>query len=228
MKISIVHPSRSRPAQALATAKKWLSSAKNEANVEYWLSLDNDDQSNYGGFVDLKSSATLRILQNDNQNAIQAINAAAKRTTGNLLIVVSDDFCLAPFHWDAMLLKALEGKSDYCVKTDDGLQEWLITLPIMDRVYYERFGYIYNPVYNHMYSDTEMTCVAWMLGKYIKLDIRIPHHHYSTGKTPKDAVNEKADTTYHTGKKIFDFRKAQNFTLPQELITQPLPQLAGL
>lgn len=229
MRISIIHPSRSRPQQAAATAKKWLSSAKDLDSIQYILSIDLDDASQ----KDYQSLFTLDVLKeskyaprhmvcerNNNQSAIQAINQAATVASGDLLIVVSDDFD-CPYHWDEALRTALAGKSDYIVKTDDGLQPWIITLPIMDRVYYERFGYVYNPIYRHMWSDTEMTAVGHMLDKIIRLPITFPHNHYTTGRTPKDEVNVKADSSMAGGRQIFMERLKYNFGIENPV--KPLP-----
>jgi hypothetical protein len=222
--ISIIHPSRQRPAQAIKTAIAWLSSAKHPEDIEYWLSLDNDDTSDYRGFTNIKTKASLRILCNDNKNAIQAINAAAIRTQGELLIVVSDDFT-APFHWDFALTTLLQEHKNYVVKTDDGLQPFIVTLPIMDREYYEAQGYIYHPDYQHMYSDSHMSCKAWLEGKYINLPIRFPHNHYSTGRNRKDEVNVKADSTYESGRLTFLNHYSNNFGVTE--VKQELPVSSG-
>jgi len=110
-----------------------------------------------------------------------------------------------------LLLEALQGKSDYCVKTQDGLQPTLMTLPIMDRIYYERFGYIYHPSFSHMFADQEMTAVAHMLGKAITLPITFPHNHYTTGKFQRDAITLRNNATWQQGEKVFNQRLKTNF-----------------
>src|ERR1051325_1576707 len=147
MKITVIHPSRGRPKEAFITACKWRDRADSE--FEYILSIDNDDkslQSYISIFYDYGPTGLGHT--NHNKTAIEAINHAAKIATGDLLVVISDDFD-CPEHWDTLLLTELAGKSDFCVKTDDGLQPTLITLPIMDRIYYERYGYVYHPSYLH-------------------------------------------------------------------------------
>lgn len=146
-----------------------------------------------------------------------AINYGALHSNGNIIIVVSDDFS-CPEHWDTLLLEALKGKSDYCVKTQDGLQPTLMTLPIMDRVYYERFGYIYYPEYRHMFCDQEMTAVAHMLGKAISLPILFPHNHYTTGKFKRDAITARNNATWQQGKKLFNERLKFNFGIDNPVI----------
>src|SRR5690348_8212642 len=130
--ISIIHASRSRAVIAADTAHRWLSSAKNRANIEYILSIDEDDDTiEYAkAFQKLNIS---HVVIGANKNAVQAINAAAKKSTGRIIMVVSDDFNSCPALWDDYLIKELKDKKDFLVKTQDGYQPWIITLPIMDR-----------------------------------------------------------------------------------------------
>lgn len=214
MKISIIHPSRQRPQQAMATAKAWLSSAKDRQDIEYILSIDvTDTHENKMAYHNISADV---LLCYDNNSAITAINRAAAVSKGDLLIVVSDDFNQPPFHWDDALRIMLRGKSDYIVKTADGIQPWIITLPVMDRVYYQRFGYIYYPEYGHMFCDTEMTHVADLLDKKITLPIKFAHNHYTTGNTAKDAVNIKNDRTWSHGEALYLERMMSHFGLPED------------
>lgn len=204
--ISIIHPSRGRASMAYETAGKWLNNANNRANIEYWFSCDTDD-SQMQQYIDFVSQLGVQAKYSVNRSAIQAINRVAAMVKGNILIVVSDDFDCFP-DWDKYLLDNLEGKTDYLVKTSDGYMDnnWLITLPIMDRAYYNRFGYIYQPDYLHLFSDTEMTCVGNMLGKVVDLqnpNAVFQHNHYTINKMAKDAINEKNDATWTQGKELF-------------------------
>jgi len=217
MKISIIHPSRSRADQAYNTYRNWMEKACNWLDIEYILSIDSDyiqNETYYRAFYSFKNS--IKVVCMNNKNAIQAINNAAKVATGDLFVVISDDFD-CPEHWDTLLLKEIEGKSDFLLKTDDGLQRTLVTLPIMDREYYNRFGYIYHPDYQHMHADEEMTIVAIMLGRYIKCDLKFEHLHYSTGKTPKDAINSKNDATWSHGQRTLDRRAMNDFGIDNPL-----------
>ena len=220
--ISIIHPSRNRAEMAFNTIDKWLSSASGTIPLEYIISIDNNEpdvyryEANFGSLV-LKHSAnnSIRLVKNNNENAIQAINYGATLTTQNLIIVVSDDFDCFP-NWDIFLINALKDKKDFVVKTSDGIQDYIITLPIMDREYYNRFNYIYNPEYQHMFCDTEMTDVGHLLGKVI--DLKCPdhvfiHRHYSVNLMVKDSINEKNDATWIQGENLYYSRKANQFYL---------------
>lgn len=207
--ISIIHPSRLRPTQAKQTHDKWLS--RSSTPIEYLLSLDLSDprRLDYKGFD--------HIVLNDNRTAIQAINHAATLATGDILIVVSDDFdCVDG--WDEKLLAAVDGMSDFIVKTPDGYQKTLMTLPIMDRKYYQRFGYVYEPGYKHLWCDTEMTVVAHMLGRVVNVDVLFEHLHHSLGKSIKDDISKKNDATWKQGQAHFNERLKTNFGISKPLV----------
>lgn len=216
-KISLIHPSRNRPEQAYNTFRNWTEKAENWNNFDYTLSLDYSDPTlaKYNDWID-RYPLPSQII-NDNNSAIEAINKAAKISTGEIIIVISDDFDCTHY-WDTQLLAKLEGKSDFIVKTIDGLQKTLITLPIMDRVYYNRFGYIYHPDYLHMHCDEEMTIVGHMLGKVINLDLCFPHNHYTTGKMQMDAINAKNNATWAHGQSTLDRRAKTNFGIENPLV----------
>lgn len=222
MKISIIHPSRGRPFLGSETMNKWISRACNPEHIEYILSLDSNDpaaihySSKYKG---------VQVIHNPNQTAIEAINVAAKMTKGNIIVVVSDDFD-CPQNWDRQLLRALDGRRNFCAKAQDGHQSFIITLPIMDREYYNSFGYVYYPEYQHMFCDTEMSCVAWITGRYIPINVQFKHNHYSVMKTRKDAINIKNDATWPQGERLFVSRRRMNFGLKETV--QEIPDISGL
>lgn len=217
MKISIIHPTRGQRFNlAMNALDKWLSKCNNLSNIEYILSLDNNDSFSWPGNIKYNDHSILK-LYSDNRSAIDAINNAAKVATGDLFIVVSDDFD-CPEHWDTLLLKALEGQSDFIVKTQDGHQSWIITLPILDKKYYARFEYIYPPHIKHMFADTWMTHVADLLDKKITLNLFFEHLHYSAGKGTKDAINTRNESTWSDGERKYLEGVKTNFGLSEDQI----------
>lgn len=202
--ISILMPSRSRPDKCFKTWQDWV--LKAHTDTEVILSLDADDP-----MLDKYTLPVTRIV-NHNRSAIDAINNAAKVATGDILIVVSDDTG-CPYAWGKTIQKHMHGKCDWVIKTQDGIQDWIITMPVMDRTYYERFGYVYYPEYQHCFADTEFTCVAELTGCLVKMNLSFPHNHYSIGKSEKDYVSERADATFEEGKKLFIERLKSDFEL---------------
>lgn len=211
MQFSLIHPSRQRAEIAKKTIELWLGNADHPKDIQYILSVDhNDPQLKQYKRISQELGVKLHIAMN--KSAIEAINRATRKSTGNIIIVVSDDFS-SPKHWDTDLLKELDGKEDFIVKTQDGIQEWIITLPILDRKYYDRFGYVYYPKYEHLFCDTEMTSVADLTGRKITSQLLFEHRHYSTGKSMIDAINIKNNKTWRQGEKLYNQRKAINFGL---------------
>lgn len=205
--ISLLHPSRSRPEKSWQTTQKWIG----QAGVEFELivSVDHDDPK-FNEYLRLYGS---QLIVNKNRSAIDAINNAAKVAKGDILIVVSDDSD-CPRNWGQKIVEATRNKKDWILKVNDGIQRWIITMPIMDRTYYNRFGYIYFPEYKHMFCDTELTHVADILRRTIKReDLNFPHRHYSVTKEKKDEISLKADATWNQGKQLYLQRVREKFGL---------------
>lgn len=213
--ISLIHPSRSRPDQSAKTIHKWINSASNIHNLELIVSCDINDPllGEYESLYSLTIFKNNPVVANENSSAIDAINYAAKISTGEILIVVSDDTDCIP-GWDMEILKEVSGKYDWILKTQDGIQPWIITMPVMDRAYYNRFEYIYYPEYKHLFCDTELTCVADITERKIVSGLTFPHKHYSvTGEKP-DEIHRKNDATWQQGEELFLRRYEMNFGLP--------------
>lgn len=206
--ISLIHPSRSRIKKSKATLYDWTRMAKGRA-FELIVSIDSDDPQ----LEDYKSWYTDKVIVNKNRSAVDAINNAAKGAKGDIFIVVSDD--TEPIEdWDLKILKEVGDKKYWILKTQDGIQPWIITFPILDSAYYHRFGYIYHPDYLHMFCDTELTCVADITGRKITSNLIFKHNHYSVTKEQPDEINRKADATWAQGEKLFLERYKRNFDLP--------------
>lgn len=227
-KISILHPSRQRPEQAFKTFKHWMSLAQNPNDIEYILSIDESDPDMFKYcdlFTDFVKNLNNTVLISPNKSAIEAVNSAAKASKGDILITISDDF-RAHKRWDTNIIRIAGNRTDWVMKTQDKTQPWIITLPIMDRAFYNRFGYVYYPGYKHLFPDTELTTVGDYLKRTINAKILLfEHQHYSTGKSTKDAVSEKADSTWMQGETLYLERYKKNFDLkPEEIkgkITAP-------
>lgn len=220
--ICIIHPSRSRAKKSVDTIFKWMTRC--HFDVNFVISIDEDDPAKdyyyalYSHNWLLNPANGQRLIETKNRSAVDAINHAAAcaslNNMGDIFVVVSDDTD-CPDKWDQLLLNQVEGKTDWILKTQDGVQPWIITMPVLDRVYYNRFGYIYHPDYLHLFVDTEMSAVADLTGRRITSNLLFPHLHYSTGASVKDEVSEKADATWSQGQNLFVERAKRNFDLKE-------------
>lgn len=212
MKFSLLHPSRSRPNKSFQATQDWLNTCQSK-DIELIVSIDDDDPEK-GTYQSLYSGVrNARVIVRNNRSAVDAINAAARESTGDVLIVVSDDTgCIR--NWDSIIEQATAGKKDFVLKVFDGIQRWIITMPIIDRTYYNRFGYVYHPDFKHMFCDTFLTHQADALKKVIwRNDITIPHNHYSVGKSTKDQISFTADSTLKDGERTYVNLVRQNLLI---------------
>lgn len=201
---SLIHPSRSRPQKSFETIQKWILKAGMKG-FEIIVSLDSDDPElpqykHY--YLDICIDFPFRVVIHPNKNAVQAINGAALLAKGNILIVVSDDSD-CPARWATRILKYTEGKTDFVLKVRDGIQPKMITMPILDRAYYQRDGYIYHPEFSHCWADRFFTEVAHKRKRVIEKNITFRHMHYSVLKKKPDAQYQKTDATFDEGKLIY-------------------------
>lgn len=215
MKLSLIHPSRSRPDKAHATLKHWLGQASGKIEIEHVLSLDSDDETT-SRYKWLFTNA--EILINDNDCVVKATNHAAKHSTGDVLIYLSDDFT-APKDWDVEIFsrKLHESSEPVLLKVHDNLQPFtkdVLTIPIMNRALYERLGYFWHPEYRSMFVDQDLFWVCknnnWL--QYAPLLI-FPHEHYSVGKAERDATYIRSDQNWVQGERFYKQRQAEGFII---------------
>lgn len=191
--ISIIHPTRSRVEMSKRTIDKWRAYASELPEVI--ISIDSDDPSldDY-----LAAYPTEIMVISPNKSAVEAINRGAEKATGDILIVVSDDTDVF-LDWNTKLLEAVNRQSDFILKTKDGIQDYIITMPVLDRAYYNRFGYIYDPAFSHMFCDTWLTIEADISGRKLKSNLLFPHLNDSI----KDDLRARTDATWANGEKVF-------------------------
>ena len=143
----------------------------------------------------LNSQATLArdrgvtLVVHANRSIVDAVNHAARQSTGDVLIVVSDDFGCPP-RWDESIAAAIGRRHNVALLVHDGIDGRIMTLPIVDRAFYESCGYVYFPDYLSMYCDDDLTEHAAETGRLVDArHLRFPHRH-------PDAVGGALDETY--------------------------------
>lgn len=208
---SLIHPSRSRADKSYNAVTYWMKHYSGRLeNIEVIVSLDEDDPQLTSYLNKFPSTDT---IVNKNKSSVEAINKAAAISTGKILIVIGEDGYLPP-SWQHEIIKEVEGKVDWILKTQDGIQDYIITLPIMDRTYYNRTGYIYHPDFQHLFCDTYLTCVADITGRKITSNLMFKHNHYSVNGTEPDELHIRNDATWRPGQETF-IRLMNQFTLEE-------------
>jgi len=211
MKISIVHPSRNRVKMATEAVQEW-----KHAGVEYILSVDySDTAENYIGYQELAKKNKLKLAINHNKNCVDAVNAGAEQTSGDWIVVVSDDFN-CPENWVERLRQVVgfESKEPRIIWVNDGISDNIVSLPIMNRKAYETLGYIYYPKYSSMYADTDLFAMAKSYGWLIDArHLLFEHNHFTNGKRESDEayLRQNQSAFWAIGKALFDRRVKSNF-----------------
>lgn len=197
--ISIIHPSRSRHNKAKECRDSWLIKMSCDAPREYIIALDQSDPS-LSDYEEIFYPG--EVFVSDSKNVVEAVNNAATVCIGDIIIILSDDFqCFE--NWDLKVIDALKGESGV-LKTWDGIQKRIITLPIITRDYYEEMGHVFDPAFRHSWADTWLTDVAHHKGRVItRLDIEFPHDHYSVLKQEPDELYKRNDLTHDRDRHIY-------------------------
>jgi len=230
MKINLIAASRQRPVRMGKVYRKWLEEANQPSLLKTIISLDNNDPTIEKYFEILEPIAEyyhseLLIIKNNNLCTVQAINSAKDYIDGDINLIFSDDTD-CPKYWDTELINFCSTLPEvFVLKVNDGIGKTLITMPIFSKKYLDSFDYIYNPSYKHMFCDTELTCVASLLGCVIEAEhLLFQHLHHSKMYHDRDSVDDKNQNTFYSGLKIFKERLSTNFGLDISLCKGEIPQ----
>jgi hypothetical protein len=201
-KISLLHATRGRPAQAAATRREWLNSAKNADAIEHIFALDAED-------LESQPLQIFRhvVVEESNAGSVAAWNLAAAHSSGGILIQVSDDFH-PPLHWDVAVRHRLpDSKKSAVLAVHDGHRvDSLLCIAILTRARYLATGYLFHPGFFSVFSDNHFTRAAQLDGVIVDgRDLTFRHDHPAFSTAPSDPTYERqnADQHYAAGKKLY-------------------------
>ena len=213
--ISLIHPSYQRPKQALAVFDAWVKASEQVDDLEWIIGLSDGDpyEDEYSELFD--GTATIVVVPG--RTMVAATNAAAAESTGDPMILVSDDM-FPPMRWDALLTAAFSwlAQGPAVLQVSDGIRSDILTIPIMNRAAYELLGYMYHPMYMSMYADNDLRATCEKHGiLHMATDIEFDHRHYSVGKSQQDMTykHENSRTAMDHGQRIFERRKKLGFPI---------------
>ena len=173
--------------------------------------LDNNDREIDQYKARLKDYPEVVPVFGISQSKIHAINRGLEGVKFDILANHSDDMFFIKKGFDILI-------KEHC--TDDTFIHFpdakttLCTYSIMDKIYFSRFNYVYNPNYKNLWCDNEAMEVAKLLGRYRFIDEKIlEHRHPANGFGGRDMQYRKTEATYHIDKRTFDIRKRNNFGL---------------
>jgi hypothetical protein len=208
--IALIHPSRGRPDKARQAYEEWLNNA--DCDFDYIISIDDSDPTHpkyYHNFED-----DCQLIQHPNRSIVDAVNLACSHLVADIYVVMSDDFG-CPKGWDTIIKQSMPLDRPAVIQVRDTIQDEIVTLPILNRLMYEKLGYVYHPRYFSMFADNDLTECAKIHGELIKLDVVFEHRHYVNGKSAMDDTykRENSQQAWNVGKKFFEMRKRTGFKL---------------
>lgn len=214
MKFSLIHPSRNRLARCEDAIKDWTNNFIKTIGdtYEYILSCDISD-SNIDEYRALAKKYGTNITINDNTCCVEAANSGAKMASGDILILVSDDF-MSFYGWNVALKEFYMPETPQIYQVFDGITKDIITIPIMTKEAYKALGYIYYPEYKSMFADNDLRMEAERLGFLVDATILLfQHKHWSNGMADKDEqyLHQEKSENWIIGSKVFERRKAELF-----------------
>jgi len=228
MNILVKFQIRHRREKFFKTLQKYYDTAHDLSSIHFLISMDSDDsEMNRPDVRKRLDKLRLEYYYSDNQTKIQACNADIDRTEyrWDILVLASDDMIPVVKNWDGIIRdKMAEHWPDLSgvLHFYDGHQgDGINTLSIIGRNWYDRFGYVYNPVYKTMWCDTEFTEVSRILGKEARFqDVIIEHQHPYSGACPMDELYNRNNNDSED-RQMFNRRKSNGFYIPKLLIVQP-------
>lgn len=205
-RFSVLHATRARPQKAAEICALFHDRAHDPSSIEYLFAVDQDDE---------ESRATLArfplIVVPPGGGVVKAINAAALKARGQILVMAADD-CIPPPRWDYDVWEKFQRGPDLprVLAVSDGYREdGLISHPIMNRAFYRQQGYFFCPEYPHLYCDTELTVRARKAGQVIEArDLVFRHNNPLFTGEPQDELSRRRNSkeAYEIGRGIFERR----------------------
>lgn len=221
MKLLIKFPTKNRKNKFLQTLKKYQNFLSNKCEVEFLISLDNDDEEMNSDFVKqvLGQYTNLKYFFGESISKVHAVNRDLEKIESwDIVLLASDDMIPQVKGFDEIIvnkMKEIYPDTDGILFFNDGFKKnELNTLCILGRKYYERFNYIYNPQYKSVYCDNEFTLVGNILGKQTYFDqVIIKHEHPDWGYGSRDNIHTSNLKNMNYDLNLFNSRKQNNFFL---------------
>jgi hypothetical protein len=192
-------------------------------DVKFLCSFDNDDPTMNNPAIKnwlKKQVDCVQAFWGDSKTKIQAINADLEHAKDfDVMLLASDDMVPQIKEYDDIIIQDMQKyypEGDGVLHYNDGKQgERLNTLCVLDKKYFDRFGYIYNPEYISVFCDNEFTDVSRILGRATYIDnIIIRHFWIEMGVDALYMRNENRELYAHDNQ-VYQRRKSQNFGITQ-------------
>jgi hypothetical protein len=222
MKLLIKFPTRGRKDKFFSTLDKYYEYCKNIDNMDFLISLDEDDNemNNTEVLKKLSNYKNTKVVVGLSKSKIDAVNRDLNdyNKHWDVVLLASDDMIPTVKGYDDIIRDNMMFNypdTDGILFFNDGFQgNKLNTLCILGKKYYERFNYIYHPDYKSCWSDNEFMVVGDKLKKQSYIDIIIiRHEHPDWGYGNIDYVHNNNVKDWHHDNNVYKIRESNNFYL---------------
>ncbi len=211
------YATRSRPTLFDRGISSIIDNLKDKENYFILVTCDENDVSMLNHHLNYSNNPKIKFIYGHSKNKIDAINRdlSSLPISWDILVNMSDDMVFSKFGFDEDLRQDFGNNYDLCLHYPDGYRRDIITMSILGRDYFNRFGYIYHPSYVSLWCDNEQTEVAKMLDKYKFVDKQLfIHKHFANDSSvSKDQQYEITESYFSIDQETFRHRKANNYFL---------------
>lgn len=222
---------RSRPDKFFKCLDNIINRASDKENMAILLTADMNDTTMFNinvleRLMPYVESGIVIPVFGESKSKIDAINrdmnkihSIDKIKDWGILINFSDDMEFIVDGYDEIIREKFKThfpNGDGNLHFNDGFTgDKVVTLSIMDRIYFNRFHYIYQPSYISLWCDNEYTEVARILNRiaYFPSPIFRHNHPSNISGMERDEQLIKTESFYQIDGNTYNERKLRNFYL---------------
>ena len=223
--IALIHPTV-RPKEAVATHKKWMSTANTPNRIKYIFVVDTEDQAEEIRVLKLNANVVV-MHKNDVKSCVAATNKGAlfacRYYQPEIYFMLNDDFNEPTEAWDTELVRAFPSLTEpHCLHVDEQLRtDDHVAIVIMNGARYKYLGYMLHPDFKSMYCDDWHGWLSRQDGVLVDVrdKIKVKHNHWGAGLRQPDAadVTHSFPQRYIDGQAVFERLKEEYYKSPNNM-----------
>lgn len=223
MRLLIQFPTRGRPGQALYHLRHYIEMLARPELTMVHVAMDEDDEEMSHPDVKQKVHELLQsrplaegyVSFEKNHCKMDAVNRNVTAFDFDIVIVGSDDLLPVEEFYDNIIREEMQEAfpdTDGVLLLFDGTMKGLCTTPCVGRKYFDRFGWVNNPIYKSVFADNDLTETSRRLGKLHEVDrVILRHNHPAHGRGSWDSLYDRNQSYWAEDQAKFEQRKAENF-----------------
>jgi glycosyltransferase involved in cell wall biosynthesis len=188
--LSIIFPTRNRPANVTRFVDSIFDTASNVSDIELCIYLDDDDVVSIPVIEETAKRINTQALQGNIKIGSHMYNELYRIATGDLFMFAADDIVFRTKGWDDIVKQKFNEVADKIlfVYGEDGFQRGRIgTHGFIHANWIDAVGYVLPPKLASSYTDEWITELSERVGRKCYLpDLLIEHLHPAVGKAPVD------------------------------------------